>query len=55
MKNRKIEIKKGKILSTNELFKAKERFHKELAKLPFEKKIKILMDMRRIVELKGMA
>ena len=38
----------------HELFKAKEQFHAELARLPFEEKIKILMNMRKIVELKRM-
>lgn len=54
MKNRKIELRKGKIVTMDELFKAKEKFHRELARLPFEEKIKILMNMRRIVELKKM-
>ncbi len=30
------------------LFKAKELFHKELAKLPFEEKIKILVQLQKI-------
>ena len=52
MKNKKIELRKGRILAMSELFKAKERFHNELSKLPFEEKIKILMSMQRIIELK---
>lgn len=55
MKNKKIELRRGKALTMDELFKAKEQFHRELAMLPFEEKIKILMNMRRIVELKRMA
>ncbi len=31
-----------------DLFKAKELFHKELAKLPFEEKIKILIHLQEI-------
>jgi len=31
-----------------DLFKAKELFHKELAKLPFEEKIKILVHLQKI-------
>lgn len=52
MKHKKIELRNGKIVTLKELFNAKERFHRELAKLPFEEKIKILMYMRRILELK---
>lgn len=33
----------------DKLFKAKERFHQDSAALPFEEKIKILMEMRKIV------
>jgi len=31
-----------------DLFKAKELFHKELARLPFEEKIKILVHLQKI-------
>lgn len=31
-----------------ELFRAKEFFHKELAKIPFEKKIEILVKLQKI-------
>lgn len=55
MTNIKIKLRNGRILTMNELFKAKERFHKELVKLPFEEKIKILMNMQKIVELKKAA
>ena len=30
------------------LFKVKEKFHKKLAKLPFEEKIKILVKLQKI-------
>jgi len=46
---RKIEINKGKILTMNELFRKKEQFHRELSRLSFEDKIKILMKLRKIV------
>lgn len=52
MRNKKIELRSGRVVTMDELFKAKEQFHRELARLPFEEKIKILMNMRRIVELK---
>jgi hypothetical protein len=52
MKNKKIELRSGRVVTMDELFKAKGQFHTELSRLPFEEKIKILMNMRRIVELK---
>lgn len=52
MKNKKIELRSGNVVTRNELFKAKAEFHRDLSRLPFEEKIKILMNMRRIVELK---
>ena len=53
MKNKKkLELRKGRLITMDQLFKAKERFHAELSRLPFEEKIKILMKMREIVELK---
>jgi hypothetical protein len=48
---RKIEIKKGKILTRAELFRAKERYHKKLSRMPFEDKIRILMQLWKITEL----
>lgn len=54
MENKKIKLRAGRIVTMSELFKAKEQFHTELARLPFEEKIKLLMKMREIVELKGM-
>lgn len=54
MKSKKIELRSGKVITVDKLFKAKEQFHRELSRLPFEEKIKILMSMRRIVELKRM-
>jgi hypothetical protein len=55
MKNKKIELRNGKTVTLGELFKTKERFHNELSKLPFEEKIRILMNMQRIVKLKRTA
>jgi len=55
MKDTKIRLRKGKIVTMCELFKAKEQFHSELSRLPFEEKINILMKMRKIVELKGIS
>ena len=55
MKSKKIELRSGKIITMDKLFKAKEQFHKELSRLPFEEKIEILLNMRRIVELKRAA
>ena len=47
----KIDKKKlKKILSQKELFKEKERFHKEMARLPFEEKIKILFRLQKIAK-----
>ncbi len=33
-----------------DLFKAKEEYHRELAKLPFEEKIKILVKLQKIAK-----
>ncbi|MGQ9616663.1 MAG: hypothetical protein ACUVWJ_09745 [Spirochaetota bacterium] len=44
----KILLKKGKTITRTELFKEKERFHKEQAKLPFEEKIRILVRLQEI-------
>lgn len=33
----------------NEIFEAKKRFHKEQAKLPIEEKIKILIELQKII------
>ncbi len=51
----KIKLKNGKIVTRSALFKAKERFHNDLSRLPFEEKIKILMKMRNIVRLKNIS
>ncbi|HOK09949.1 MAG TPA: hypothetical protein PLT82_01240 [Candidatus Hydrogenedens sp.] len=43
-------IRKGKEITRNKIFKEKERYHKEQAKLPFEEKIKILVKLQKIAE-----
>jgi hypothetical protein len=35
-------------ISINSLFKAKEKLHKDLARLSFEKKIEMLFDLQKI-------
>ena len=50
---KKIKIRIGKVITRSQLFKAKEKFHRELSCLPFEEKIKILMHMGGIVECIG--
>lgn len=44
----KIIMKNGKVVTRSDLFKKKEDFHKEQAKLPFEEKIKILVNLQKI-------
>ena len=55
VKNEKIKLKNGRIVTMGEFFKTKEQFHEELSRLPIEEKIKILMKMWKIVELKRIA
>ena len=45
---RKLKIR-GRVITVKELFKAKKRFHKSLAELSFEEKMKVLDKMRAIV------
>ena len=46
--------KKGKLITRQKLFKNKEKFHKEQAKLPFEEKIRMLVKLQEIaVRIKG--
>lgn len=47
---RKIVFNKKKILSQKELLKRKEKFHQELAKLPFKEKVKILSQLQKIAK-----
>jgi len=39
-----------KVLSQRELFREKEKFHREMAKLPFEEKIKVLFKLQKIAK-----
>lgn len=41
-------MKSNRIITRSDLFKKKEEFHKEQAKLPFEEKIKILVNLQKI-------
>jgi|YelNatPaOPRAMG01_1025707.scaffolds.fasta_scaffold34764_5 hypothetical protein len=51
---KKIIFDKDKILTREEIFEGKERFHQEQAKLPFEEKIKILVKLQKIARsIKG--
>jgi len=47
---RKIEIRKGEIISRDELFRRKKLYHKKLSQLSFEDKIIILMRLWKIAE-----
>ncbi|HOK57320.1 MAG TPA: hypothetical protein PKV21_05140 [bacterium] len=38
----------GKVIKREDIFKRKDIFHKEQAKLPFEKKIEILVTLQKI-------
>jgi len=44
----KIKREDGKVVTLEELFDGKKKARKELAKLPFEEKIKILVELQKI-------
>ena len=44
----KIITKNNKVITRSDLFKKKKVFHKEQANLPFEEKIKILVNLQKI-------
>jgi hypothetical protein len=46
----KITGRGNKIITRKELFEKKEAFHKQLAKIPFEQKIQILVRLQEIVD-----
>lgn len=46
----KILIRGNKIINRKKLFENKEKFHKEQAKLPFEKKIGMLIHLQEIAQ-----
>jgi hypothetical protein len=45
----KIMLHDGDIVTRKELFARNERFHKQQARLPFRKKMEILVRLQRIV------
>lgn len=47
-KDKKFMVRDAKIVNREYLFKKKEAFHKAQAKLPFEEKIKILIELQKI-------
>ncbi|HOL22523.1 MAG TPA: hypothetical protein PLQ41_06705 [bacterium] len=49
-KKQKIMTHRGKFITRDGIFKRKEEFHKKQAKLPFEEKIKILMELQEIAD-----
>jgi hypothetical protein len=44
----KIKREDGKVVTLEELFEGKKKARMELAKLPFEEKIKILVELQKI-------
>jgi len=48
MKNEKRIIISNRILTKKELYEEKKQFRKERAKLSFEEKIKILVDLQKL-------
>lgn len=44
----KIIMSGSRIITRRELFKQKERFHRKQARLPFEEKIKIVVNLQKI-------
>ncbi len=46
----KIIMKGNKKITRKELFKKKELFHKQLAKIPFEQKIRMLVRLQEIAD-----
>jgi len=46
----KIITKGGKLITRKKLFAEKELFHKQLAKLPFERKIRMLVQLQKITD-----
>ncbi len=53
MKNEQKIIIDGVVFTRDELFKEKEKFRRERAKLPFEEKIKILVELQKIAKTWG--
>ena len=49
MKHNKYHIKESAARYAAKIFESKDDFHKEQAKLPIEEKIKILVELQKIV------
>lgn len=49
----KITSRDNKIITRRELFEKKEAFHKQLAKMPFEQKIRMLLRLQQIADSIG--
>lgn len=49
----KVITKDGRIVTLDELFKGKEETRKEIAKLPFEEKIKHLIELQKLAKTWG--
>ncbi|MFN4227163.1 MAG: hypothetical protein ACK4F0_03365 [Candidatus Ratteibacteria bacterium] len=49
----KILIKENKVITLKELYREYEKTHAQQAKLPFEEKIKILVDLQKIANSWG--
>lgn len=47
-KKEKIVMKDNKIITKKRIFEEKAQFHKEQAKISFEEKIKILVELQKI-------
>ena len=48
-KDVRIVMEDNRIITRMELFRKKELFHKEIVKIPFKEKIKILISLQKIV------
>jgi hypothetical protein len=44
----KIRTSDGRLITREEFFRESEKFHENRAKLPFEEKIKILVELQKI-------
>lgn len=44
----KIRTSDGRLITREEFFRENEKFHEDRAKLPFEEKVKILVELQKI-------
>lgn len=51
MRRLKVKVRGGRLIDIDDQYKSKESYHRSLAKMPFETKIKELMQMWRIAEI----